>query len=243
MTIEVIEARWDAPARVRAFTTIRAGGVSRSPFDSLNLAHHVHDDEPAVQENRRRLVRQCRLPGEPVWLRQVHGTAIAAADTYAGMEGADGGFTSTPRVVCAILTADCLPLFLCDGNGGRVGLFHIGWRGLAQGLVGKAAGLFGQTDAMAWLGPAIGPAAFEVGDEVKSAIELALGARPNCFEPGDEGKWIANLYALAAEELQRRGIACSYDASLCTYTDETRFFSYRRSASCGRMASVIWIDA
>jgi len=224
-------------------TTTRAGGVSRGPFASFNLAGHVGDDDTAVQENRHRALLRFDLPGEPVWLHQVHGANIVCADRYSAGQGADGGFTESAGTVCAILTADCLPLFLCNGNGSRVGLFHIGWRGLAQGLVRQAAALFaGQGRALAWLGPAIGPDEFEIGDEVKSTLESALESTIGCFKPGADGRWLADLYSLAAAELELEGVGCSYDRTLCTNTDSTQFYSYRRNNPCGRMASLIWMD-
>ena len=242
MSGDTIPARWPAMPHVHAMTTTRTGGVSRGPFAWFNLAGHVGDDEAAVKENRHRLRRRFELPGDPVWLHQVHGVEIVCADDYIGGQDADGGFTETAGTVCAVLTADCLPLFLCSGNGSRVGLFHIGWRGMAQGLVRQAAALFaGQERALAWLGPAIGPDAFEIGDDVKSALESALVSTVGCFKPSANGRWLADLYALAAAELEFAGVACSYDRALCTYSDSVRFYSYRRSHGCGRMASMIWM--
>lgn len=243
MRIEVIPARWQAPSNVHAFTTCRAGGVSNGAYGSLNLGNHVGDDPLAVSENRARVRRRFSLPAEPVWLRQVHGDRIVCADDGGSGEEADGSFTTTPGTVCAIMTADCLPLFLCSAGGERVGLFHIGWRGLAGGLAGEAARSFGRSaGTLAWLGPAIGPGSFEIGDEVKSEIESNLRCRPECFVPARGGKWLANLYALTAGELEREGVVCSYDDSLCTFADPARFFSHRRRNPCGRMASLIWIE-
>ncbi len=243
MTESAIPARWPAMPHVHALTTTRTGGVSRGPFASLNLAGHVGDDETAVKENRHRARLRFDLPAEPVWLHQVHGIHIVCADEYVAGQGADGGFTESAGTVCAVLTADCLPLFLCNGNGSRVGLFHIGWRGLAQGLVRQAAALFaGHGRVLAWLGPAIGPEMFEIGGEVKSVLESALEPAVGCFKPSANGKWLADLYALTAGELKLAGVACSQDYSLCTYTDSARFFSYRRGHPCGRMASMIWMD-
>ena len=242
MTIEIIEAQWNAPTGIHAFTTLRSGGVSRSPYDSLNLALHVEDEGAAVAVNRQRFYKQFSLPTHPVWLNQAHSTNIVRADRYIAGQAADGSFTNTAEVVCAVLTADCLPLFLCSGDGTRVGLFHVGWKGLAGGIVSKAAELFGSPGgAMAWLGPCIGQSAFEIGGEVKSTIEHSLRTHPRCFAPAQDGKYLANLYELVAGELKQYGISCRYDSKLCTYTDVDRFFSYRRSKRCGRMASVIWM--
>lgn len=241
--IIVIPAGWSAPPRVRALTTTRWGGVSRTPFDSLNLGGHVEDDIAAVRENRQRLRGQCGLSREPVWLHQVHGTTIVRADTYGAGEDADGSYTENIGVACAILTADCLPLFMCSADGTLVGLFHVGWRGLVQGMVRKAAGRFlRRGGALAWLGPAIGPGAFEIGAEVKAEIQHGLGAGEGAFRSARNGKWYANLYLLVADELERLGVGCRYDEEICTYADADRFFSYRRSKCCGRMASLIWMD-
>ena len=243
MTIEIIKAQWDAPPKIHAFTTLRAGGVSQPPYDSLNLALHVEDKAAAVIENRNRFCRQLSLPTEPVWLSQAHSTNIVCADRYSAGQAADGGFTDTSRVVCAVLTADCLPLFICSGDGNRVGLFHVGWKGLVAGIVAKAAALFSSPgEAKAWLGPCIGPSAFEIGAEVKTAIEHSLQTHPHWFTPTQNGKYLANLYQLVADELNQYHISCEYNSTLCTYTDTDRFFSYRRSKRCGRMASVIWME-
>lgn len=239
--IDVIAADWAASPHVCAFTTTRGGGVSQPPFDSLNLAAHVEDDPAAVEGNRERVRRQYNLPGEPVWLNQVHGTDIVRAENCDPGHVADGSFTARAGVVCAVLSADCVPLFLCSADGTRVGLFHVGWRGLVQGIVGSASMLFA-TGATAWLGPSIGVDVFEIGDEVKSAIEQGVHADQTCFIPSGDGKWRADLYGLVAGELRRYGIPCSYDTALCTYVDSARFFSYRRAAICGRMASLIWIE-
>lgn len=243
MRIEVVPARWPSPPNVHALTTTRAGGAGTGVYDSLNLAAHVGDDPGAVAENRTRLREQLSLPREPVWLRQVHGNRIVCADHYDAGEDADGSYTANPGTVCAIMTADCLPLFLCSADGSRVGLFHIGWRGLAGGLVRGAARAFsGGAQTLSWLGPAIGPGAFEIGDEVKIEIESAVQCRPDCFVPTGAGRWLADLYALTAAELEREDVVCAYDDRLCTYSDTTRFFSHRRAGPCGRMASLIWME-
>ena len=243
MSVEIIEARWETSPRIRAFTTLRTGGVSQPPFDSLNLALHVEDVEAAVVENRDRFYRQLSVPTQPVWLNQAHSTHIVCADHYVVGQAADGIFTSTTDVVCAVLTADCLPLFMCSSGGNKVGLFHVGWKGLVGGIVRRAAQLFRADDeTMAWLGPSIGPSAFEIGADVKNAIEQSLQPHPRCFTSRQNGKYLANLYELVADELKQYHISCEYDSKSCTYTDTDRFFSYRRSKRCGRMASIIWIE-
>lgn len=236
---------WDAPSSVRALTTLRRGGVSAPPFDALNLAAHVGDDPRAVRENRRRARVALRLPSEPVWLRQCHGRAVVDAATADPRLQADGSFTTQAGVVCAVLTADCVPLFLCDGSGSRVAVLHVGWRGLAAGIVeaGIAALALDSAGLLACLGPGIGPDAFEVGADVRRALirdaaEAALtrpSARPN--------HWCVDLYGLIALRLRAAGVDVSpaSDDGVCTVAHETDFFSYRRQGRCGRMASLIWI--
>lgn len=241
--VETEAARWRAPLGVRALTTLRGGGLSRDSYASLNLGDHVGDDPASVNENRRRLRDALRLPEEPVWLRQVHGTrCVNLADAAAGDE-ADGSFTDVPGRVCAVLTADCLPLFICDVNGGRVGLFHVGWKGLAAGIVERAISAFADRgELLCWLGPAIGPAAFEVGPEVRDRLEAPGNA--DCFTPSaNPGRWLADLYGLVAHRLRRGGVhEVSWNPDACTYSQPERYFSYRREPTCGRMASLIWID-
>lgn len=242
-TLAVLGARWRAPPRVRAVTTLRRGGVSEGRFASLNLAAHVDDHIEHVRENRRRLRRALALPGEPCWLQQVHGTRCVDLAEAAGNEVADGSYTTRPALVCAVLSADCLPLFVSGSAGDCVGLFHVGWRGLAGGMVERALEVFaGTRDVHCWLGPAIGPAAFEVGPEVREA--LALGGNDGCFAPAARpGHWLADLYALTAHRLRRGGVAdIDWDPAACTFSDAARFFSHRRGAPCGRMASLIWIQ-
>ena len=244
--IEVIVAQWPAPKRVRAFTTTRIGGVSTGPYEALNLGGHVGDDSAAVTENRRRLISACGLPGEPVWLTQIHGTRVVDATTVTPNSQADASFTEQPGVVCTVLTADCLPLFLCERSGTRVGIVHIGWRGLAAGIVAKAVSAFAieLSNVMAWLGPAIGPQSFEVGEDVKHALQVNQSEFDSCFVPASRrGRWMANLYGLISQHLRRAGVNnCYYDDSICTYMQPDLFFSYRRDRNCGRMASLIWID-
>lgn len=244
--LQVIDAQWAAPHRVHAFTTTRAGGVSVDNFAGLNLADHVGDDGQRVAENRRRLISLGNLPGEPLWLTQVHGSRVVNATAVARNAQADGSYADRPGIVCAVLTADCVPVFLCDRLGQRVGIVHVGWRGLAAGVVEKALGQFGnsRSDVLAWLGPAIGPRAFEIGEEVKNALDDRHPGFDSCFTkaPGAR-KWMANLYALVRRRLRHAGVDnCYQDESLCTFSQPDRFFSYRRDRDCGRMASVIWID-
>lgn len=242
--ISVVRPDWNAPSHVKAFTTERYGGVSEHNYRSLNLAVHVEDIPEAVDENRRILRQALSLPGEPKWLRQMHSSrCIDISQTGSGIE-ADGAYTKTPGQICAVLTADCLPLFISDISGEQVGVFHIGWRGLASGMVETATALFDQpAQICCWLGPAIGPKAFEIGPEVYE--RLLDDDNEDCFTLSTKvDHWVANLYRLVEKRLRKSGVKnIHYDESLCTYRDEKRFFSYRRQNKCGRMASLIWIES
>jgi len=246
--IRCIAPIWPAPPGIKALTTLRTAGVSQAPYESLNLAAHVDDDEVAVRENRRRLMSGLQLPGEPVWLRQVHGCRIVdAADAVSGCE-ADGARTARPDVVCAVLTADCLPVFLCNRSGTEVAVLHAGWRGLAAGVIesGLAALESPPEQLVAGFGPAIGPRRFEIGAEVRERLLESDPHSSTAFEASaNAGRWMADLYRLAELRLCRAGITMVADPAQysCTYEQSDRFFSYRRSGLCGRMASLIWIDA
>jgi len=251
---------WPAPARVRALSTTRHGGVSVGPYGladgrpgGLNLGTHVGDDPVAVAENRHRLA--ARLPAMPRWLDQVHGCAVATADGIAGagVPQADASIATTPGHVCAIMTADCLPVLLCDAAGTVVGAAHAGWRGLCDGVIeatlARMAAHAG-TDAgwMAWLGPAIGPSAFEVGPEVRDAFlaQARDAERPAveaAFRAGAPGKYRADIYALARTRLARAGCTQVHGGDACTVSDPGRFYSYRRDRTTGRMATLVWLAA
>lgn len=242
--VAAVAARWRAPGRVRALTTLRRGGVSEGPFATLNMGGHVGDTAARVAENRRRARQALRVPDEPVWLTQVHGTRCVDLAKAGGAEEADGSYSDSPGRVCAVLTADCLPLFICDTEATRVGLFHVGWKGLAAGIVEQALSIFADRPRVCcWLGPSIGPGAFEVGGEVREALEAR--GNSSCFSPSaNGGRWMADLYGLVAHRLRAGGVDdVSWDESACTFSDAERFFSYRRSGTCGRMASLIWIDS
>jgi len=243
---EIVTASWAAPVGVHAFCTTRAGGVSRPPFDTMNLGLHVGDDPIAVRENRRRLVARNRLPSAPDWLRQVHGARIVRAGEVSGDLPADGCWTDQPGRSIAVMTADCLPVVLSNGQGSRVAAVHAGWRGLADGVLEAALAVFAPEDALhAWLGPAIGPQAFEVGDEVRAAFVARRASHADAFRPtGAPGKHWCDLYALARSELRgERPIRIS-GGGHCTYTERRRFHSHRRDgAASGRLATVAWLGA
>lgn len=232
---------WPAPAGVKACVTTRTGGVSLAPFDSLNLGDHVEDSPEAVLENRRRLTAAFAI--QPAWLRQVHGVVVVEADPGRIAE-ADGSWTGTPGIACTAMTADCLPALFCNKSGTRVAAAHAGWRGLAAGVLEAAADSLdaAPADVLVWLGPAIGPKAFEVGPEVREAFMQQHPQTAQAFVPShNPGKFLADIYQLARLRLAARGITAVYGGVLCTVTDP-RFFSYRRSPRTGRFASLIWLE-
>ncbi|RLJ62852.1 peptidoglycan editing factor PgeF [Sulfurisoma sediminicola] len=238
---EFIVPDWPAPPRVRALVTTRAGGVSGEPYASLNLGDHVGDDPAAVAKNR--AILRCRLPAEPLWLRQVHGTRCVLAEASTPGVEADASVSFRPAAVCAVLTADCLPVLLCDVGGTVVAAVHAGWRGLAAGVIESAVAAMHRSndELMAWLGPAIGPAVFEVGDEVRAAF-VAQDAAAGAFVPHGAGKWLCDIYELARQRLAVLGVGSVDGGGLCTASAADRFYSYRRDGATGRMASLIWLE-
>jgi len=234
---------WPAPSSVHAAVTTRVSGVSNTPYDSFNLATHVGDEPTAVRENRARLRAALELPAEPVWLKQVHGIAVVGAAQGGAEPEADGAFAAQPGAVCAVLTADCLPVLLCNRAGTKVAALHAGWRGLAGGVIEagvQATGAPGN-ELLAWLGPAIGPARFEVGPEVRAAFVQHDAQATQAFRAARDGKYLADIYQLARLRLQRLGVTAVYGGGFCTVTDSARFFSYRRDGATGRMAALIWL--
>ncbi|MBI5937278.1 MAG: peptidoglycan editing factor PgeF [Betaproteobacteria bacterium] len=239
---------WPAPERVRGFMTTRHGGVSQPPYDSLNPASHVGDDLLDVAENRAILRRH--LPAEPLWLNQVHGDRVAEAGLDAEGSEADACVARAPGRVCAVLTADCLPVLFCDAAGTVVAAAHAGWRGLAGGVLERTveAMRVPPETIMAWLGAAIGPDSFEVGPEVREAFIAHDPLAGTAFRPALPGtldevphKWLCDIYALARIRLARIGVSQVYGGGLCTLRDAGRFYSYRREQKTGRMASLIWL--
>lgn len=231
---------WPAPANVKALITTRAGGVSTGPFASFNLGLRTGDDLRAVAANRDRL--NALLPRQPSWLRQVHGARVVDADGTTDEPEADAAIARRPGTVCAVLVADCIPVLLTDRAGTTVGIAHAGWRGLARGVIENTVrGMAGDSSHLiAYLGPGIGPDAFEVGSDVRDAFLEGDAGTAAAFVPHAAGKWRADLFQLARQCLRRAGVAEVYGGTLCTYSDTLRFFSYRRSRITGRMAALIW---
>lgn len=252
MTLPVIRADWPAPPRVRTLITTRVGGCSRPPYDSLNLGTHVGDLPADVAANRARL--RPHLPAEPVWLSQVHGTYCLDLDALAAEScpgpsrtpEADASLTRRGGSVCAIMTADCLPVLFCDAGGRVVAAAHAGWRGLLDGVLEATvrAMAVAPDDILAWLGPAIGPTAFEVGDDLRSAFVARDASSVAAFHSrvAVAGKWWCDIEALARSRLIACGVSRIHGGGLCTASDPARFYSYRRDGVTGRMASLIWLD-
>lgn len=238
---EWVVPEWPAPGRVRSLVTTRAGGVSASPYATLNLGTRVGDDPACVARNRA-IVRAC-LPAEPRWIRQVHGTrVIPARDAGVDVE-ADGAFASTPGEVCAVLVADCLPVLLCDRDASVVAAAHAGWRGLSDGVLEAAIAALAvpPRKLLAYLGPAIGAQAYEVGDDVRRAFVRCDPGAAAAFAPRPDGKYLADLAMLARQRLAACGVADVYGGGMCTASD-ARFFSFRRDRITGRMAGLIWME-
>ncbi|MDD2989177.1 MAG: peptidoglycan editing factor PgeF [Zoogloea sp.] len=238
-----IHPDWPAPARVRALSTTRAGGLGTAPYNTLNLGTHVGDDPARVAANRA-ILRQA-LPAEPCWLNQVHGVNVVEAGVGEGVPDADASVSRQSGRVCAVMTADCLPVLLCDRAGSVVAAAHAGWRGLHGGVIEATVAAMNVSPGqlLAWLGPAIGPDAFEVGGEVRAAFMGADPASEAAFRPSSNRyKWLADIYLLARQRLARAGVTRIYGGDACTVTDAARFFSYRRDGVTGRMASLIWLD-
>lgn len=240
---DLIVPDWPAPPNVHACVTTRQGGVSEGPFASLNLATHVGDDPERVQENRMLLYAALGFESEPLWLTQVHGTDVVRAEAATPGVSADAATSSTSRRVCGVLTADCLPVLFCNDIGTVVAAAHAGWRGLADGVLEHtiAAMKLPPGRLLAWLGPAIGPAAFEVGPEVRARF---MGGHPEAgqaFQGGARDRYLADLYLLARQRLEAAGVPHVFGGEFCTYSEPDLFFSYRRDGTCGRMASMIWL--
>jgi len=243
MSVCWLEPDWPVPAGVRALSSWRSGGVSAAPYASLNLGGHVGDSVERVSENRRRLAAAAALPSEPVWLAQVHGTTVADLDAGGASGPADAAFTRRRGRVCAILTADCLPVLLASESGDLVGAAHAGWRGLAAGVVEATVSAMAASprSLLAWLGPAIGPAHFEVGAEVRETLLSGDSGAAGAFVANPSGRFMADLAALVRRRLGALGVSRIYGAGECTFAAGERYFSHRRDGVTGRQATLIWL--
>lgn len=243
----MIKPNWEQPKTVSAIASTREGGFSAGPYQGLNLGNHVGDDPILVEKNRQWLVQGGYLPNTPVWLNQTHSTEVVCVNEWTSeILDADGIFTTTPGLVCAIMTADCLPVLMTNKAGTEVAAVHAGWRGLADGILQNALNCFSNpSDVIAWVGPAISQHYFEVGEEVVKHF-VALDANSIvAFEPkvNAEGKWMGDLPLIAKQQLIRAGVADVTLSDLCTYQKDQQFYSYRRDGQTGRQASFIWINA
>ena len=232
---------WPAPARVRSLITTRRGGVSTGAHASFNLGLRADDDPRSVAANR--AVLREHLPQDPVWLKQVHGARAVRADAVTDSPEADAAYTRRAETVCAVMVADCMPVLLCDTQASVVAIAHAGWRGLSSGVIENTIAAMGvkANGLLAFLGPAIGPAAFEVGADVRDAFLAADAAAAAAFTPHREGKWLADLFLLGGQRLARAGVHRIYGGGVCTVSDPARFYSYRRDRTTGRMAALIWL--
>ena len=252
--LDFITPNWPAPKNVHALQTNRHKGHSQSPFDSLNFGMHVNDNPMHVAQNRQLLSEH--LPSEPVWLNQTHSITVVDAANTTCLPNADASFSTKKNVVCVVMTADCLPVLLCDKAGTIVIAVHAGWRGLCDGAIEASidkacrAAQIMPADLMAWLGPAIGPNAFEVGAEVRDQFIMQDGQAEAAFKPHkndnqEQNKWLANIYQIATQRLNNCGVSQVYgggiESDFCTFTQKEQFFSYRRDGVTGRMASLIWL--
>lgn len=240
---------WPAPVTVKSAISRRLPGFSQAPYDAFNLADHVGDDPEAVSANRQQLVESLGLPMQPKWLQQVHGTQVIYGPEITHSTCGDASYTDQCGEACVVLTADCLPLLLCNQKGTRVAAVHAGWRGLCSGIVRNTLVHFSANDTiLAYLGPAIGPQVFEVGTEVLDAFVSGAIDRQHrdlierAFKPSENNRYLADLYRLATIELKLSGVNLIFGGSNCTYSEPHLFFSYRRDHSTGRNASLIWLD-
>ncbi len=230
---------WNAPANIHAAMTLRIGGASSALFDSFNLATHVGDELENVLENRRLLKTELNLPVEPFWLEQIHSNSVIEASTDLVLPKADASYTNQKNVVCAVMTADCLPVLMCSSDGTQIAAIHAGWRGLATGIISNTVSALKTNELIVWLGAAIGADCFEVGDDVRDTFLKKSTDYESAFK-AHENKWLADIYQLARIELTGLGITQIFGGEFCTMTDTEHFYSYRRDNQTGRMATLIW---
>ncbi|WP_428355729.1 peptidoglycan editing factor PgeF [Methyloprofundus sp.] len=231
---------WPAPANIHAATSLRTGGVSQGEFSSLNPAVHVNDKLQHVFENRLRIKNMLALPADPVWLQQTHSVQAVCADLVTDMVAADASYTAKRNVVCTVLTADCLPILVCDAQGTMIAAIHGGWRGLLNGIIENTLDKIPSVGLMAWLGPAIGAQSFVVGNDVRNVFVSKSTQFASAFKDHSQGKYLADIYQIARIILAKAGVQQIYGGQYCTVTDKDRFYSYRRDGQTGRMASMIW---
>ena len=244
-----VAADWPVPSHIHAGSTLRSGGVSKPPYDQLNLGLHVNDEQGCVLTNRERLAKELKLPAEPVWLNQEHGNNIIRLDSQEDSETtintADGSYATETNQVCVVMTADCLPLLLCDTDGTQIAAIHIGWRGFSKNIVSVALEKFTcpHDKIIAWLGPCISADHYEIDATIYNATRKIFAGAEECFIETNEGHWLMDLKQLVYKQLITLEVRHIYTSPYCTYSDQTRFFSHRRDGITGRMASLIWMDS
>jgi purine-nucleoside/S-methyl-5'-thioadenosine phosphorylase / adenosine deaminase len=248
--LELITPNWPAPDNIHAYSSTRISGESQGIYAGLNLAQHVGDDPQTVEQNRRQLLAALHLSNEPFWLNQVHQATVLNTSTQKNsLEGsvapnADASFSLQANCVCAVMTADCLPVLICNSQGNKVSAVHAGWRGLAEGVIENTVAALNERPGrlMAWLGPAIGPQAFEVGEEVRHAFVEKFAQAEAAFIQNRPGHYLADIYQLARLVLSSAGVKAIYGGEYCTFNDANHFYSYRRDGTTGRQVSLIWFS-
>ncbi|MBS0359148.1 MAG: peptidoglycan editing factor PgeF [Proteobacteria bacterium] len=240
----IIQPNWPLPKNIFAASTTRRGGFSTGIYESLNLGDHVDDDPKIVQANREKLKTFLKLPSDPLWMNQVHGNRVISASNYLPNISADACVSHSAREVCIVMTADCLPILLCHRNGSKIAAIHGGWKSLVQNIVENTIAAMNTDphELMVWLGPAIGPEVYEVGDEVREQFLAKDKKHEAAFKPSVNQRWLANLYLLATQQLQTLGITEIYGGNYCTYSMKETFFSHRRDGKTGRMATLIFMN-
>ena len=241
--LEIIKPDWPAPKNIVAFTTTRTGGVSTDACSSLNLGNRNADSAENIAANRKILRTAMQLPNEPYWINQTHSTIAITIDHDYKITEADASFTTETNCICVVNTADCLPLLVCDREGTAVAAIHAGWRGLLDGVIENTLDLFTQTpdEILVWLGPAIGPEVYEVGDEVRTQFIEHDPQAELAFKPSPNERWLMNIYLLARQRINKKGITAIYGGEFCTYTQNDQFFSHRRDSKTGRQCSLIYL--
>lgn len=238
-----IWADWPAPDNIHAGTSIRVGGDSQAPYDELNLALHVGDTPENVINNRQTLSKYLNLPSEPVWLEQTHSSNIVAIDTYAEKVTADGSFTTKQNNVCAIMTADCVPILFCDAQGTKIAAVHAGWKGLCAGIIEKAINEFSNPESLlVWIGPCISGQYYEVGKDVYEKFNIYSPSLKSAFKQCNEDHWYCDLVSIVKIILGNSKVTSIYECGLCTYARDSLFYSYRRDGNTGRTATLIWME-
>ena len=242
-SIKFIEAKWNAPSQVKALCTTRKGGFSQHPYDSLNLAAHVGDDDQSVSRNRKVLCDSLQLPAEPCWLEQTHGTRVVNLESESNRL-ADAAIAREPGTVAVVMTADCLPILLCNRSGTEVATIHAGWRGMVDGVIEATVNEMNSPpdQLLAWIGPGISQQCFEVGNEVRELFVARNTGDESHFVASRSEHWLCDLYGLATDTMSRLEVAEINRSEYCSFSDDSDYFSYRRNAVTGRMASMIWID-